>query len=509
MSSPPHTERSLIDSAASGACGAGRFVPEALDLLKRQAAFAEVWRAGVARDRAALARQADSGVLTAAFSSDLAVFLLGNYLIVEPALEFIVTAARRSLLFAFTQEDRPVTEPMRRLLGALALQCLLNEHAYWEDADETVWVELLGDSLILSAAGGEDAPQAHLVALFGCYRPLRALELSAAAVERLRRDPTTAALVAHAIDDPREEADIANALPDVTPIRDGTSRQVRAMYEENPYPRWFILERPVTRPCMDLVRDLSGIDLAAFGQVTAPRILVAGCGTGSNVIGVAGQFLDADITAVDLSRASLAYAKRQTTRLGLRVAYAHGDILELPAWGRTFDIVECSGVLHHMKDPLAGARALWRCVRPGGLLRMGLYSRSGRDALAPARAFIERGGYSATPEGIRRFRRDVMAAALKPDTLAPDLTSVTLLHDFYSTSMCRDLVFHVQERGYGIAEIEEMAQALGGRLMTTVLTAPFAPSPAMGLTALAELERRGGLTGFMYTVVVQKPADAA
>ena len=48
------------------------------------------------------------------------------------------------------------------------------------------------------------------------------------------------------------------------------------------------------------------------------------------------------------------------------IEFAQADLLELGAIGRTFDVVECSGVLHHLADPFAGWRALLPLLRPGG-----------------------------------------------------------------------------------------------------------------------------------------------
>ena len=63
--------------------------------------------------------------------------------------------------------------------------------------------------------------------------------------------------------------------------------------------------------------------------------------------------------AVDLSLTSLAYAKRKTPPdLAQRLSYAQADILNIDAIGRSFDIIDASGVLHHMRDPAAGLHKL-------------------------------------------------------------------------------------------------------------------------------------------------------
>ena len=92
-------------------------------------------------------------------------------------------------------------------------------------------------------------------------------------------------------------------------------------------------------------------------------ILVAGCGTGLNPLSDAVKYPNARITAIDISRRSLAFAMRKAEELGIgNVDFYQGDILELGTLDRRFDVVICGGVLHHMADPLQG----WAVLR--GLL---------------------------------------------------------------------------------------------------------------------------------------------
>jgi len=83
--------------------------------------------------------------------------------------------------------------------------------------------------------------------------------------------------------------------------------------------------------------------------------------------------------AVDLSISSLAYAKRKSRKLGLTtIEYAQADLLKLGSLGRSFDIIESSGVLHHLAAPWAGWRVLLSLLRPGGFMRLGFYSEVAR-----------------------------------------------------------------------------------------------------------------------------------
>ena len=153
--------------------------------------------------------------------------------------------------------------------------------------------------------------------------------------------------------------------------------------------------------------------------------------------------------AVDLSLTSLCYAKRKTRELGLNnVEYAQADILQLASIGRTFDLIEASGVLHHLADPFAGWRLLLSLLQPGGFMRLGLYSKLARQDLVDARRFIADRGYRPSAEDIRRCRQEL--TSFGDDT---PLKRATEWSDFFSTSTCRDLLFHVQEHQFTLPEI--------------------------------------------------------
>jgi len=68
-----------------------------------------------------------------------------------------------------------------------------------------------------------------------------------------------------------------------------------------------------------------------------------------------------------------------------------------------FDLVSASGVLHHLRDPLAGWEAASSRLAQGGLMRVGLYSATARRSITRAREIIRRREVPPTPEGMRAF----------------------------------------------------------------------------------------------------------
>ena len=123
-------------------------------------------------------------------------------------------------------------------------------------------------------------------------------------------------------------------------------------------------------------------------------------------------------------------------------------------------MIESSGVLHHLADPLAGWRTLNELLRRGGLMNIGLYSEVARQSIVAARSWIAERGYEPSSDGIRRCRAEVLA--LPPEhPLAALRDSI----DFYNLSSCRDLLFHAQEQRFTLAQIRVALAALGLTLL--------------------------------------------
>jgi tetratricopeptide (TPR) repeat protein len=367
-------------------------------------------------------------------------------------LERVLVALRRAL-FDIAAADREMSPDGLAVLCAVARQCFVNEYVSSASDAERHRAAALGDRLAAALAQGADvAPQ--WIAAVAAYHPLASLP----SVGRLGERPwpaPVAALLVQQIAEPRTEQELRATLPRLTPIEDDVSRVVKQQYEENPYPRW-IGAGPAGAPVsLDAYLQAKFPDYRPLGR-SPIAVLIAGCGTGQHAIETAQRFADADVLAIDLSEASLAYALRKTRELRLtNLKYAAADILAFDGAGHTFDLIEASGVLHHLADPFAAWRRLIALLRPGGVMNVGLYSERGRADVVCARAFVAAHGFAATPDGIRECR----AAMLDSDD--PLLAAACRRADFYSLSGCRDLLFHVEEHRLRLPEIAAFIEAAG------------------------------------------------
>ncbi|MDX2145105.1 MAG: class I SAM-dependent methyltransferase [Rhodospirillaceae bacterium] len=360
--------------------------------------------------------------------------VLARGIVIGLRLENVLTAVRAHALRAMELKSNTLLNTHRGLLTAMALQMQAMRFPWLEGADET-------------AAHARLPASADALLVRAMYRPLAAFS-----------DHDAAALppALHGASATRTElARIAATLPNLTPIEAGTSTLVRDQYERYPYPPWDGLSdvTPTTFPAF--------VNARFGGRVAAgtdrPEILSAGCGTGRGALMLALTFPAARVTAVDLSAASLAYALLKAEQLAARnISFGVADILRVSALGRSFDVIESSGVLHHMADPGAGLQALASVLKPGGLMRVALYSERARGAVIAARQIIADHRIPDADDGVRTARR-VLAGL----PLGHAARGVVDTPEFFTVDGLHDLIFNVQESRFTPAQIKRLLRDAG------------------------------------------------
>ncbi len=389
----------------------------------------------------------------------LLIGLLESTPVCDIALERFLTAARFVLLEAASaaSDASLLDEAKLEVACALARQCFINEYVFGLAERECDQALRLRAAVIAATAAGAPVPALWLAAV-ASYVPLSSLPGAPALLDR-SWPAVVDGLLTQQVREPLEDQNARASIPRLTPITDDVSLAVQQQYEENPYPRWVRTASMVKPTTLDayLHRQLPLARLREPAKLDGIQVLIAGCGTGQHSIETAHRLVGADTLAVDLSLTSLCYAQRKSRALGLAgLQYAQADILQLGAIGRSFDLIEAGGVLHHLADPLVGWRVLISILRPGGIMRVGLYSARARSHLGAAQAFIAERRYGRDADDIRRFRQDMMA------TESETAWKIASAHrDFFSTSECRDLLFHAQEHRFTLPQISSFLAECG------------------------------------------------
>lgn len=153
-----------------------------------------------------------------------------------------------------------------------------------------------------------------------------------------------------------------------------TSR-VRKIYELRPYPP------PSSRDASTswALAAIPWIDAVSEKvHPTEPRrILVAGCGVGTEAFAFARQFPAAEVVGVDFSPRSITTARRLLRReiAGSRIRFEVGDLTSsaLPDLvGRNFDLISCHGVLSYVPDTPAVMDNFAQCLSRDGVALLGV-----------------------------------------------------------------------------------------------------------------------------------------
>ncbi|WP_428246290.1 methyltransferase domain-containing protein [Ferrovibrio sp.] len=412
--------------------------------------------------------------------------------VVHPGLENLCAALRRAALWLALGKPAALAAHVV-WLDALAARNFHADYLDPETPEERERLAILDRHLAAVIAAGQLPDAAHL-ALYATYRPLYR-RADAEALAALRWPGSIAELRRVQLDEPLYERQLIATLPNATPIEDATSLLVREMYEESPFPRW---NQPIigfNATVGQMVRSALPLQRLPGTKIDHPDVLVAGCGTGMHAIIAATNYSNSKVLAVDLSRASLAYGKRKTLELGIKnIEFAQADILKLGQLPQRFDVIECFGVLHHMREPLAGLKQLAMLLKPDGYMMLGLYSEVGRHDVVLARQLIAAHGYKDTLDDIRRFRADL--PKLDPELCTRLRNSLA----FYNLPDFRDLVFHRQEHRYYPEQLGDLARDAGLRFLgfdfsepqlLRSYTADYPDDPqAVNLSHWTEFERR-------------------
>ena len=365
-------------------------------------------------------------------------------------LEALLKEIRAKILLEFNIVDN--NPKILEFQKALSLQCFTNDYIYRQSADETKAIDVLEAKVKNSLALGQQ-PSLQAILCLASYKALYEYTWH----QSIAPSKTLDTVFTRQIREPRLESNLKNNIPILEEITDDISVKVRDQYETHPYPRWVNLSLPInSEPISDIVAQ-SRIKLFdnEINKIKTPNILVAGCGTGQHSIATAAKFKNSSVLAIDLSLSSLAYAKRKTEDLNINnIEYMHADILKLDKLKKQFDIVESAGVLHHMKNPIAGWKALVNCLRDGGLMQIGLYSALARQHITEMRRETLELELGSSDVEMKLFRSNVINSGLSHHNL------VLNSPDFYSLSTLRDLLFHTQEHQFTIPQIKKCLNEL-------------------------------------------------
>ncbi len=223
--------------------------------------------------------------------------------------------------------------------------------------------------------------------------------------------------------------------------------KVRDCYREEPFPNILQKASDPKRKLDEFVRWTgSNLNFMNLPNVIKPgaRVLVAGCGTGEEVLALWRLLKKPRILAIDMTDASLKIAKKNVQYFKAKgITFRKASILDdVPRWKEKFDLVYCSGVIHHLENPEKGFQILARLLAKNGHYAISLYLSYGLAVHNLRLRFLD------LVAGQDFERRRAWAVRLK----FPDYQVPQLLQDCY---------VHPQVKTYSIGQIKAWSDRAG------------------------------------------------
>ena len=383
---------------------------------------------------------------------EIFILILQKSFIRDKFLEKLLTNIRKEILFSLEKPNKSNLNELLNFIISFSMQSFLNEYVFFQSEEEVNYIRYLEKKL-----SSETEINELETAVLGSYIPLiQTKKIKHKILNYKSINPLFNDMVIMQIKEPLKELELKNSIKSIEKISDDISLKVRKQYEENPYPRWrYTNKSSQSNFLLHLNNDIKPNNVKFNNIFLNPNVLIAGCGTGKQ-LAKACYYENANIVGIDLSLTSLAYAKRKIEEIGYKnIEFLQGDILDLKNLNRKFDVIECDGVLHHMKEPLDGLKILLDILEPHGFLKLGLYSKISRKHIARVREFIKEKKLSNSVKDIRICRK-----LIKEENDDLLLQKVIQNFDFYSTSGTRDLIFHVHEHQFTIPEISKILKNL-------------------------------------------------
>jgi 2-polyprenyl-3-methyl-5-hydroxy-6-metoxy-1,4-benzoquinol methylase len=244
-------------------------------------------------------------------------------------------------------------------------------------------------------------------------------------------------------------------------MEDTITEAVRKQYEAYSYPPPIEDAEKFLKKWGPLTCDpkFAGIQLWPEGRPRQDlRILCAGCGSSQAAL-IALHNPDCAVTGIDLSETSLAHSNRLRDRHSLaNLELRQMSLLDVGQLNRSFDLILCTGVLHHLPNPDAGLKALADVLDPSGSMAIMLYGKAGRAGVYLVQDILRRLGAGQNAEGLRMARELLKFVPSYHYLISP---TGKLPIDLAEDAGIVDMLLHPQDRAYSVPEIMEFVAAAG------------------------------------------------
>jgi SAM-dependent methyltransferase len=175
---------------------------------------------------------------------------------------------------------------------------------------------------------------------------------------------------------------------------------------------------------------------------------------------------------IDVSTTSVAHTETLRRKYGLtNLEVRQSAIEDVVEWERRFDLIVCTGVLHHLVDPDAGLRVLGSVLKAHGAIYLMVYAPYGRAGVYMLQEYCRRLGVGTSDEEIRD-----LASTLEALPAAHPLAAVLRAsRDAANADALADALLNPRDRAYSVAQLYDLIESSGLTLRRWYWQAPYLP----------------------------------
>ena len=202
------------------------------------------------------------------------------------------------------------------------------------------------------------------------------------------------------------------------------------------------------------------LDILVAGSGTFQAAKYALCHPAARVVGI-------DVSTTSLQHNESLKQKYNLTNLEMRQLSVEnvGDL------DQRFDLIVCTGVLHHLVDPDAGLRGLRSVLKPDGAMYLMVYAPYGRAGVYMLQEYCRKLGVGTSKEEIN----DLMAVLKVLPQHHPLLASQGGSRQFPSADGLADAVLNPRERSYSVPQLFDFIERNDLTLARWYWQAPYLP----------------------------------
>ena len=183
-------------------------------------------------------------------------------------------------------------------------------------------------------------------------------------------------------------------------------------------------------------------------------VLVAGCGTWQAakyaLCHPAARVVGLDVSTTSLEHTEALKQKYNLTNLETRQL----SIENVGNLDHRFDLIICTGVLHHLVDPDAGLRALGSVLRSEGAMYLMVYAPYGRTGVYMLQEYCRRLGIGTSKEEIS----DLIAVLKVLPQYHPLLSTQGGSREFFNGDALADALLNPRDRSYSVPQLYDFIE---------------------------------------------------